>query len=54
MEAKKTFSIYEIKTKPQKHCEPWKSGNPKAGFPLFHRPEPPAAQGKELPFTQIT
>jgi hypothetical protein len=41
-----------MKAKTKKNCGPWKSGNPKSGFPLFHRPESPAAQGKELPFTQ--
>jgi hypothetical protein len=25
----------------------WKSGNPKSGFPLSHRPDLPAAQGKK-------
>jgi hypothetical protein len=42
----------KMKTQTKKNCGPWKSGNPKPGFPLFHRPESPAAQGKELPFTQ--
>src|SRR5260370_36206995 len=27
-------------------CGPWKSGNPKPGFPLFHRPGKPAAARK--------
>jgi len=25
--------------KTKKNCGPWKGGNPKPGFPLFHRPE---------------
>jgi hypothetical protein len=41
-----------MKAKTKKNCGPWKIGNPKSGFPLFHRPESPAAQGKKLPFTQ--
>jgi hypothetical protein len=40
------------KSKVKKNFGPWKNGNPRAGFPLFHRPESPAAQGKERPFTQ--
>jgi len=42
----------KMKTQTKKNCGPWESGNPKPGFPLSHRPESPAAQGKELPFTQ--
>jgi hypothetical protein len=44
----------EMNTKTKKNWEPWESGNPKPGFPLFHRPESPAAQGRERPFTQTT
>jgi len=30
-------------------CGPWKSGNPRAGFPLSHRPESPRQQGNRHP-----
>jgi hypothetical protein len=43
-----------MKTKTKKNCEPWKSGNPKAGFPLFHRPEIACGARKKSPFTQNT
>jgi hypothetical protein len=49
---KKTSQYTKLGPNAKKNCEPWKRGNPKAGFPLFHRPESPAAQGKERPFTQ--
>jgi len=29
----------ETKTNRKKNCGPWKSGNPKPGFPLFHSPD---------------
>ena len=32
---------------------PWKSGNPKAGFPLFHRPERLRQQGRTSPTNKI-
>jgi hypothetical protein len=28
-----------MQAKTKKNCGRWKSGNPKSGFPLFHRPE---------------
>ena len=33
--------------KRQSNCGPWKSGNPKAGFPLSHCPGKPAAARKK-------
>jgi hypothetical protein len=52
-ESKKALPKHHAqKSKAKKKCGQWKSGNPKSGFPLFHCPESPAAQGKERPFTQ--
>jgi hypothetical protein len=32
--------VYKLeRSKTKKNCGSWKSGNPKPGFPLFHRPE---------------
>jgi hypothetical protein len=50
----KRLSKLKQNAKAKKKCGPWKSGNPKSGFPLSHSPESPAAQGKERPFTQTT
>ncbi len=38
-----TSRIHTPKT--EKNWRPWKSGNPRSGFPLFHRRKSPAAQG---------
>ncbi|MGH9661166.1 MAG: hypothetical protein ACRD96_21645, partial [Bryobacteraceae bacterium] len=38
--ASTTVSLYILNLKNRtRSCGPWKSGNPKAGFPLFHRPD---------------
>jgi hypothetical protein len=44
---KKLFPNHDMKTKTKDACGRWKSGNPKPGFPLSHRPDKTAAQGKE-------
>jgi hypothetical protein len=36
----------------KKNYRRWKSGNPKPGFPLFHRLECLRRKEKEMPFTQ--
>jgi hypothetical protein len=48
---KKASYLLKLKTKTKKNCGPWKSGNPKTGFPLFHRPECLRRKEKR-PFTQ--
>jgi hypothetical protein len=43
------LSLIESKSQKQRPLwRPWKSGNPKSGFPLSHRPNLPAAQGENL------
>lgn len=32
-----THYLFEAKSKNPRNCRPWKSGNPKSGFTLFHR-----------------
>jgi len=42
-----SLSPNQKKTKKQNLMGPWKSGNPKSGFPLSHRPGLPATQGRK-------
>src|ERR1035441_4156854 len=39
------YSVQEAKNQ-NINWRPWKSGNPKSGFPLYHRLKMPAAQGR--------
>jgi hypothetical protein len=53
-EEKALLPIQRKQSKAKKKCGPWKSGNPKSGFPLSHRPKIACGARKERPFTQNT